>query len=124
MGLSFVTLLCVLWKRPWLIPLSSILRLAEQIRLGGGGKEGLLLFGKGRDPQIGREASGVIRKLESGASPLNPAAGAPESYVGPWRWLLWLGFHTGTKAGESTFHNQLTEQARIEIGSKFKVNNS
>ena len=38
MDLSFVTLLCALWKRLWLFPLSSILRLAEQIKLGVGGR--------------------------------------------------------------------------------------
>lgn len=63
----------------------------------GVGFEGLLLFGKGRDPQIGRKAAGVIRKLEPRASLLNTAAEAPQSYVSPWCWLLWLGFNTETK---------------------------
>lgn len=90
----------------------------------GGGGGGLLLLGKGRDPQIGRKAAGVIRKPESRGSLLNPAAEAPQNYVGPWYWQLWLGFNTRTKAGETAFHNCLTEQTSVELESKFKITNS
>ena len=61
------------------------------------GEQGFLLFGEGRDPQTSGEAAGVIKNLKSRAPLLNPTARVPHSHVGPWYWLLWLGFNSGTK---------------------------
>lgn len=44
--------------------------------------------------------------------------------MGPWYWLLWLRFNAGTKAGATTFHNHLIEQASVELESKFKIKSS
>lgn len=95
--------------------------MAEQTRFWEGGR---LLFGEGRDPHTGREATGIIKKLESRASLLNSAAEAPRSDVGPWNWLVWCGFITGSGAGAIPFHTPLTEQVRVGLGSKLRITDS